>query len=147
MTDPDTGSTRPSDQKANDDVLVTRLRRLRLSRRTTIVLATLAGLLVLGAGGVAWATYDYTNDYAGRLLPGAVVAGVDVGGMSPADAIEAVGEAIQPRLDAELTVRWEDRTWTANEYEYTTTSHAPHKGSCPWHGIFSLIIGVVAPHQ
>ena len=119
---PDTGPTRPTDPKANDDVLVTRpsrgrLSRVRLSRRTTIVLATLAGLLVLGAGGVAWATYDYTNDYAGRLLPGAVVAGVDVGGMSPVDAIEAVGEAIQPRLDAELTVRWEDRTWTATARE------------------------------
>ena len=114
--------TRPTDPKANGDLLVTRpsrgrFGRIRLSRRTTIVLATLAGLLVLGAGGVAWATYDYNNDYAGRLLPGAVVAGVDVGGMTPADAIVAVGEAIQPRLDAELTVRWEGRTWTATARE------------------------------
>ena len=115
----DAGPTKPTEPPvqtgaANDDVLVTRIRRVRLSRRATIVLAIVAGLLVLGAGGVAWATYDYTNDYAGRLLPGAIVAGVDVGGMSPPDAIAAVGEAIQPRLDAELTIRWEDRTWTAS---------------------------------
>jgi lipoprotein-anchoring transpeptidase ErfK/SrfK len=82
-----------------------------------VLLGILAGTLVLGAAGVAWATYDYTQDYEGLLLPGAVVAGVEVGGMTPAEAVEAVGEAIRPHLDAALTVRWDDHSWTASPRE------------------------------
>ncbi len=113
-----TKPTNPTNLKANDDIVASEPRgRFRLSRRATLALGILAGLLVLSVAGVAWATYDYTNDYAGRLLPGAAIAGVDVGGMTPGDAVAAVGEAIRPRLDAELTVRWDDRTWTASPRE------------------------------
>ena len=113
MTEP----TKPT--RANDDVVAAgRPRRgLHLGHRTAIVLSVLAAVLVLGAAGVAWATYDYTQDYAGRLLPGTVVAGVDVGGMTSADAIEEVRDAIRPRLDAEMTVSWDDRTWTVTPRE------------------------------
>lgn len=113
MTEP----TKPT--KANDDVAAAGRpgRRLHLGHRTAIVLSVLAAVLVLGAAGVAWATYDYTQDYAGRLLPGTVVAGVDVGGMTSADAIEEVRDAIRPRLDTEMTVSWDDRTWTVTPRE------------------------------
>jgi len=114
MTEP----TKPTTSRANDDVVPAgRPKRGFLSRRAAIVLSVLAAVLVLGAAGVAWATYDYTNDYAGRLLPGTVVAGVDVGGMTADDAIEEVREAIKPRLDTEMTVRWATRTWTVSPRE------------------------------
>lgn len=114
MTEPTKPTTR-----ANDDVVAAARprRRLHLGHRTAIVLSVLAAMLVLGAAGVAWATYDYTNDYAGRLLPGTMVAGVEVGGMTSDEAIEAVGEAIKPRLDAPVTVTWDERSWTVTPRE------------------------------
>ena len=108
--------TKPT--KANGDIVAAGPRgRFRLSRRATLAVAILGALRVLSAAGVAWATYDYTNEYEGRLLPGAVIAGVDVGGLTPDEAVTAVGDAIRPRLDAPLTVRWDDRTWTASPRE------------------------------
>ena len=109
--------TNPSTTKANSDLTPARPKRARFGRRSKIALAVLAGLLVLSGAGAAWATYDYTNDYAGRLLPGARVAGVDVGGMTPEDAIEAAREAIRPRLDEVFTLTAGDKTWTVTPRE------------------------------
>ena len=86
-------------------------------RRTNIVLASLAGILLVAAAGVAWATLDYTNDHAGRLLPGASIAGVDVGGFDRAEALAAVEEAIEPQLDRTVTIEWAKRSWTVTPRE------------------------------
>jgi hypothetical protein len=108
----------PDTSKANAEVVgEPRGRRFGLSRRATIVLAIVAGLLVVGAAGAAWATFDYTNDHAGRLLPGARIAGVDVGGLTSEQAIAAAGAAIRPRLDQPITVSWKDRSWTVTPRE------------------------------
>ena len=109
--------TNPSISKANSDVTPAGPKRARFGRRWKIALAVLAGILVVTGAGAAWATYDYTNDYAGKLLPGATVAGVDVGGMTPADAIEAAREAIRPQLDQVFTVGSGDGTWTVTPRE------------------------------
>ncbi len=89
-----------------------RMPRLRLTGATAIVAVALAGLVVLGAGGVAWATYDYTKDHEGRLLPGAMIAGVHVGGLTVAQATDAVSAAIRPTLERPVTMSWEGRSWT-----------------------------------
>ncbi|MEA2516951.1 MAG: hypothetical protein QOG16_789 [Actinomycetota bacterium] len=81
------------------------------------MLAIVSGSLVLGLGGAAWATYDYTQDYAGRLLPGATIAGVHVGGLTPDQATAAVAAAIRPLLDRPITVSWEKETWTVTPHE------------------------------
>lgn len=107
----------PSTQKANSDVIPEVKKRVLLGRRSKIALAALAGLLVLSGAGAAWATYDYTNDYAGRLLPGATIAGVHVGGMDPTEAVETVREAIRPRLDQVFTISSGDDTWTVTPRE------------------------------
>ena len=93
-------------------------------RRTGIVLACLATAVVLAAAGVAWATIDYTNDHAGELLPGASIAGVDVGGLDREAALEAVADAIRPQLDREVTVEWGDRSWSTTPRELGAKSDA-----------------------
>jgi L,D-transpeptidase catalytic domain/Putative peptidoglycan binding domain len=102
--------------KANADVVPENKPR-RVSRRTALVLGALAGIIVLYAAGAAWATYDYTQAYEGRLLPGAQVAGVHVGGLTTEQAEAAVSEAIRPLLDSPITVRWKDRSWTVTPRE------------------------------
>ena len=109
--------TNPSNQKANTDVTPATKRRFHLSKRSKIALGSLTALLLLSGAGAAWATYDYTNDYAGRLLPGAIIAGVEVGGMAPEEAVEAVREAIRPRLDQVITISDGDKDWTVTPRE------------------------------
>ena len=75
-------------------------------------LAVVVMLAALGAAGVAYATYDYSEKFKGRILPGTVVAGVDVSGMDPAAALEAVRAEVAPQLRRKITVRYRDRTWT-----------------------------------
>lgn len=93
----------------------------RLGRRTA---AVLVALFVLAFSGVAYATYDYDQNYAGKLLPGIVIAGVDVGGMTPADAFRAVDAAGKIQLDRKITVRYKEKTWTVTPRELGAKSNA-----------------------
>jgi hypothetical protein len=117
--------TKPSAPAANASVTPQQAPRRWLGRRATIGLLALAGLLVLAGAGAAWATYDYTQDYEGRLLPGASIAGVSVGGMTPAEATEAVAAAMQPQLDREVTLSWEDKSWSVTPRELGARNDAP----------------------
>ena len=110
-------TTNPSTTKANADVTPSPGRSPRFGRRSKIVLGTLASVMILSGAGVAWATYDYTNDHAGRLLPGAQISGVHVGGMTPAEAVEAVRIAIRPQLDRVVTVADGSKTWQVTPRE------------------------------
>ena len=69
-------------------------------------------LLVLGTAGVAYATYDYHRTYDGLILPGATIAGVDVGGLTAEEARIVVDAALAPKLDRNITLTWRDREWT-----------------------------------
>ena len=103
--------------RANADVVPTRRRFPRPGRRTKIVLLILSAVLVLSGAGVAYAAYDHAQDFDGLLLPGMVVAGVDVGGMDEGEALAAVEAAIRPELDRTLELRWEERSWTTTPRE------------------------------
>ena len=83
--------------------------RLRVGRKAVI---GLAAVFLLAFSGVAFATYDYDKSYDGKLLPGIVIGGVDVGGMTPEEAFTAVKAAGRIQLDRNLTVRYEEKTWT-----------------------------------
>lgn len=110
---------------ANAEVVGVRRRFVpRLGRGTTIVLAVLTALIVLAAGGMAWATIDYTRDYEGRMLPGTTIAGVRVGGMDPEEAFAAVSDAIRPELDRPITVEWDERSWTVTPRELGARNNA-----------------------
>ncbi|MGH2699546.1 MAG: L,D-transpeptidase family protein [Actinomycetota bacterium] len=86
--------------------------RRRVGKRGLILLAVLLGILGLGVAGVAYATYDYSNSYEGKLLPGTSVAGIDVAGMTSKEALRAVKTEIAPQLDREITLTYEGREWT-----------------------------------
>ncbi|MDQ3953122.1 MAG: L,D-transpeptidase/peptidoglycan binding protein [Actinomycetota bacterium] len=124
VTAPTEGTPGPA-----NDVIASR-RRFRLprpGRRWTIALLALVGLLFLGAAGAAYATYDYSNEYEGRMLPGTTIAGVDVGGMDRDQALTAVRAAVRPEVSRTVTVQWDDRTWEITPQKigaYTTAGRA-----------------------
>jgi lipoprotein-anchoring transpeptidase ErfK/SrfK len=110
---------------ANADVVPTRRRFVpSLGRRSAILLAGFAALVLVAAAGVGWATIDYTNDHAGEFLPGASIAGVDVGGLDREAALEAVAAEIRPQLDRRVTLEWGDRSWTATPRELGARNNA-----------------------
>ena len=91
------------------------------------VLTMLAAALVLGIltiAGVAYATYDFKEEYDGKILPGASVAGVDVGGMTEAEAVKAVKKAIRPKLRKPITVKLGDEKWEVTPEELGARNNA-----------------------
>lgn len=80
-------------------------RLLRWTAATTFVAVTVGGV------GVAYATFDYSNQYSGLILPGTRIAGVELGGMTQSEAFVAVESAIRPQMERPITLRWKDMTW------------------------------------
>lgn len=117
-----------ADAPKDGDVIAERRRfRPHLGRRWTIAILALVGVLFLGAAGAAYATYDYSNEYEGRMLPGTTVAGVDVGGMDRDEALAAVRDAVRPELRRTIEVEWGERTWNVTPERigaYTTAGRA-----------------------
>jgi lipoprotein-anchoring transpeptidase ErfK/SrfK len=110
---------------ATVDVLPESKRRFpRPGKKTAIVGGILFTLLLIGVAGVSYAGYDFSRKYEGKLLPGAAVAGVDIGGMTPDGALAAVQEAIRPQLTREVTVTWGKRSWTVTPKELGARSNA-----------------------
>ena len=100
-------------------------RRLpRPGRWTAIILGTLAGLTLIAAASIAYAGYSFSRQYENKILPGAVVAGVDVGGMTRAEAMRAVRRAIRPRLQNEITIAAGKSEWTTTPKELGARSTA-----------------------
>jgi hypothetical protein len=97
------------------DVFSTKSGRGR--RVLTIVAAVLGVGLLLALAGVAYATYDFKSEYDGRLLPGTVVAGVDVSGMSKAEAKKAVAKSLRPDMTRTISVRFGDKEWDVTPRE------------------------------
>ena len=98
-----------------------RLSLPRLGRKTLIAFAA---VFLLAFSGVAYATYDYDQEYNGELFPGVVIAGVDVGGMTPDEAFRAVTDAAKIELDRNITVRYKEKTWTVTPRELGAKSNA-----------------------
>jgi lipoprotein-anchoring transpeptidase ErfK/SrfK len=82
-------------------------------RRVSVIVAVVAGSLLLTAGGMSYAGYRYEEARADRILPGVTIAGVDVGGMTRAEAMRAVRDAAAHTLDSELAVTVGDTRWIA----------------------------------
>jgi lipoprotein-anchoring transpeptidase ErfK/SrfK len=73
-------------------------------KRWPLIVGAVAVLFVVGVSGAAYAAYRYELAHADRILPGVRVGGVDVSGMTEAEAIAAVWRSENPGLDRELTV-------------------------------------------
>ena len=81
------------------------------AKRVMLVACAVLLLLGLGAGAAAYATAGYADTYEGKILPGARIAGIDVGGMTPRDALRAVRRSVRPELTRTIAISWKERTW------------------------------------
>lgn len=111
-------------ERTNEDPPKQKRRFVPSRKAVLITLATIAGLMMLSFAGAGYAGYRYGQDYDGRILPGAKVAGVDVGGMDEDDAVEAIRDAIGPQLDREITLSHGKKTWTVTPRELGAKSNA-----------------------
>ena len=68
------------------------------------VVATVASVALLVAGGAAFGAYRYERARESLILPGVRIAGVDVGGMTAHQATRAVRAAVEEELSRPLTV-------------------------------------------
>ncbi|NOY97857.1 MAG: hypothetical protein GXP40_01465 [Chloroflexi bacterium] len=81
------------------------------------IVAALVGGLILYFGSVfAW-TVGYQLMYAGRIFPGVSVAGVDLSGLSPADASMKLSENLSFPYTGTVALREGDRVWLATPAE------------------------------
>ena len=99
-------------------------RRRFVPRLRTIVFLVLLVLPLAAAAGLAKATYEYSDEYEGRILPGATIAGVDVGGMNRKKAMRTVKRALQPQMERTVKVVWEDEVWKVTPEELGARSDA-----------------------
>lgn len=90
--------------------------RRRGLTRLTVLLATTT-LLVLALAGAAFAGYRYEQARATRILPGVQIDGVDVGGMTRAEAEAALAGSASSIVDRTIDVTAGGKTWhlTARE--------------------------------
>ena len=68
-------------------------------------------------GGTSFAAYRYDTATRERILPGVRVEGVDVGGMTRTEAMQAVEDAAARTLERDIQVRVADQTWTVSPAE------------------------------
>jgi lipoprotein-anchoring transpeptidase ErfK/SrfK len=97
-------------------------RHIKRGARGALVAAIAAGIVLLALGGVSFAAYRYDQASADRILPGVTVGGVDVGGMTRADAVAAVQAAADEVLAEPLTVRAGGKSWTVTPAELGRTA-------------------------
>jgi hypothetical protein len=123
-------STTESDSSAAEpaattgDVVAEERHKMGIGKKVAIVLAALLGVAILGAAGIAYAGYDYAKKYDGKILPGATVAGVDIGGMTPDDAVKAVRQAVRPQLFRKIEISWNDKSWSVSPKKLGAMSNA-----------------------
>ncbi len=89
----------------------------RRFRGAVVVVTVAAAIVLLSVAGAAYAAYRYDRATADTILPGVTVGGVDVGGMTRSQAIDAVERAAAGRLDAPLQVHAADQAWTITPRE------------------------------
>lgn len=83
-------------------------RRYGLTVLVTGVLASVIASL-LASGGVAG---YHLSTPSRTILPGVYIAGIDVGGLTPAQAKERVRQQLEPRLDLPVTFRYSSNQWS-----------------------------------
>lgn len=79
--------------------------------RALAIIGVVAGIFVLALGGIAFSAYRYEQARADRILPGVKIAGVQVGGMTKAEAVMAVRGNTAVRLGAAIHVRAGQKRW------------------------------------
>lgn len=100
----------------DDGSFTARPQHARRARARWLLRTGLAVVIVLLLAGNAFAydLYRFQRSFDERILPGAVVGGVDVSGMTREEAVEAVEAEFAPHLDRRVALRWDDHTWDAS---------------------------------
>lgn len=75
------------------------------------VLLAFAAILVLLLAGASYAGYRYERSRSGQVLPGVRIAGVDVGGMTAAEAERALAPTVAQILGRPIEVRGAGHVW------------------------------------
>lgn len=78
--------------------------------------AMVVGFVLFLAGIFVW-TLGYQLVYAGRIFPGVSVAGVDLSGMSPADASVVLNQKLVFPYQGQILLRDGERIWAASPAE------------------------------
>ena len=86
-------------------------------KRWPLIVGLVAGVMVLALGGVAFATFRYEQANANRLLAGTTIGGVDVSGMTRAEATAAVRGLARSDLDREIVVVVDGERFTTTARE------------------------------
>lgn len=94
-------------------------------RRVGVVVAvSILALLTLAGGAVGIDVDRYANARSDQLLPGTIIEGVDVGGMTTADALAGVEAALAPQLDVTIEVEAAGETWQRTRRDLGATHDA-----------------------
>lgn len=84
--------------------------RRRIRRRAQIMMNSVLVLLILIAAGAVW-FLSIERRYQSRIYPNVTVLGVNVGGLSLAEAKQALEDHIRPFYETPVVLTFEDRTW------------------------------------
>jgi lipoprotein-anchoring transpeptidase ErfK/SrfK len=98
-------------QLAGKDMMAGKHRAKRFGGGTLVLLIVLA-VLILGSAGTAYAAMRYDQARTDQILPGITVEGVNVGGMTRAQAIAAVQPVVGRSLATTITVSAGHTSWT-----------------------------------
>jgi lipoprotein-anchoring transpeptidase ErfK/SrfK len=107
------------------EVLPKQKRRiLGFRSRWALFFALLATLAVLAVSGISVAAIQYARNYDGKIMPGATIAGVEVGGLDRDAALAKVRAAIRPELRRDFLIRWQAQRWETTPAELGAKSDA-----------------------
>jgi lipoprotein-anchoring transpeptidase ErfK/SrfK len=84
------------------------------------ILFSITAMLVLLLAGAAFAGFRYERARAARILPGVSIAGMDVGGMSRAEALHMLEPTATAILDRSIDVHAAGKSWTLTAEELGT---------------------------
>jgi lipoprotein-anchoring transpeptidase ErfK/SrfK len=110
-----------------------RLPRLpRLARPPVWLIVTLTSAAVVVAATAA-ASYAYDRATHDRILPGVTIAGVDVSGMTRAQALRAIAPAVKTQLRRTVRISAGDRHWKLTMAELGVRSRPKHAVAAALH--------------
>ncbi len=81
-----------------------------------IIAALFSGFVLFLIVMVAW-TLGYQLIFAGRVFPGVYVAGVDLSGLSPADAAVKLNQTLSYPITGKILFRYGEKAWVASPAE------------------------------
>ena len=101
-------------------------RHVHRRRRGRVLIFLTLGMFLLGGGG-AFAAYRYDQATVSRIMPGVEVAGIDLGDMTRAEAIRALTEIADEKLNRTIVVSSAGKVWEVSPAELGGTADVAAK--------------------